>query len=333
MEQARRFNLHRGWRVIITDLGLSPTHILKLADLPADLFVQPHVSLSVAEYYRLWRGLEQAAGSDELPLKIGQLISVEVFDPPIFASLCSPHLNLALQRLREFKKLLGPLSLDLEMNAQQTLVTLNCYGNDEPIPRSLGATEMVFFTQLARLATRQRIVPNAVKLIQLPQHLAVYQDYFGVTPQQGKRIQISFSAQDALRPFLTEDAGMWEFFEAGLKKRLAQLDTGASTTQRVRSILLEMLPSGQTTIELTAQRLAMSKRSLQRRLSDESAHYQDILDATRSELAQHYLARSTLTLAEIAYLLGFQESNSFIRSFKRWTGQTPSQYRQNATVV
>lgn len=329
MEQARRFSLHRGWKMMIADMGLSSTEILKLAELPTDLFMQQGISLSVAEYYRLWRGLEQAAGSDELPLKIGQLISVEVFDPPIFASLCSPNLNIALQRLREFKKLLGPMTLDLDINKQQTLITLNCYGNDEPIPRSLGATEMVFFTQLARLATRQRIVPNAVKLIQLPDNLAAYREYFGVTPQSGKEIQISFSALDAVRPFLTEDTGMWDFFELSLKKRLAQLDAEASTTQRVRSILLEMLPSGQSSIEITASRLAMSKRSLQRRLSDESSNYQDILDATRSELAQHYLARSTLAPSEIAYLLGFQESNSFIRSFKRWTGRTPIQYRQN----
>lgn len=330
MEQVNRFSLHRGWKVMLSDMGLPSTDILKLADLPADLFVQQGVSLSVAEYYRLWRGLEQVAGSDELPLKIGQFISVEVFDPPIFASLCSPNLNIALQRLREFKKLIGPLALNLDVNTQRTLVTLDCYGNDEPIPRSLGATEMVFFTQLARLATRQRIVPIAVKLVQLPDNLEAYREYFGVTPQSGKVIQISFSAQDALRPFLTEDTGMWDFFEVGLKKRLAQLDTGASTTQRVRSMLLEMLPSGQSSIEVTASRLATSKRSLQRRLSNESSNYQEILDTTRKELAQHYLARSSHAPSEIAYLLGFQESNSFIRSFKRWTGKTPSQYRQYA---
>jgi AraC-like DNA-binding protein len=328
--QASRFSLQRGWKLMLSDIGLNPTDVLTLAGLPADLFAQQDASLSPAEYYRLRRGLEQAVGSDELPLKIGQHISVEAFDPPIFASLCSPNLNTALQRLREFKKLIGPLTLMLDINTRQTLVTLDCYGNDEPIPRSLGVAELVFITQLARLATRQRIVPLEVRLVQLPDDLEPYREYFGVAPRIGKAIRISFSAQDALRPFLTEDAGMWDFFEAGLKKRLAHLDTGASATQRVRSMLLEMLPSGQSTIEETASRLATSKRSLQRRLSDELSSYQEVLDTTRRELAQHYLARSSISPKEIAYLLGFHEGNSFIRSFKRWTGKTPGEYRQRA---
>jgi AraC-like DNA-binding protein len=78
-------------------------------------------------------------------------------------------------------------------------------------------------------------------------------------------------------------------------------------------VLLEMLPSGQSAIEETASRLATSKRSLQRRLSDELSSYQEVLDTTRRELAQHYLARSSISPTEIAYLLGCQEGNSFIR--------------------
>ena len=87
----------------------------------------------------------------------------------------------------------------------------------------------------------------------------------------------------------------------------------ASMGQRVKSALLEMLPGGQSTIEATASRLAMSKRTLQRHLHDESVGYQEVLNETRQELAQHYLANSAISPAEISYLLGFQDGNSFIR--------------------
>ncbi len=328
MKQTSRFTLQKGWKLVITDMGLNPADVLSLAGLPADLFGRKDASLTPAEYFRLWRGLEKAAGSDELPLKIGQLISVELFDPPIFASLCSPNLNTALQRLRDFKRLIGPLTLALVIDSRQTVVTLACYGNVEPIPRSLGATEMVFFTQLARLATRQRIIPQEVRLVQLPTIVGPYKEFFGVAPRLGKANSISFSAQDALLPFLTEDAGMWDFFEAKLKRKLSDLDSEVSTTERVRSALLEMLPSGYNTIEETASRLATSKRSLQRRLSYESSSYQEVLNATRQELAQYYLAQSIITPTEIAFLLGFQDGNSFVRAFKNWTGKTPGDYRQ-----
>lgn len=314
--------------MVITDMGLNPADVLALASLPADLFGRKDASLTAAEYFRLWRGLEKAAGSEKLPLKIGSLISVELFDPPIFASFCSPNLNTALQRLRDFKRLIGPLTLTLEIDSRQTVVTLACYGNVEPIPRSLGATELVFFTQLARLATRQRISPLEVRLVQLPADVSPYEEYFGVAPRLGKANSISFSAHDALLPFLTEDAGMWDFFEAKLKRRLSDLDVEVSTTDRVRSALLEMLPGGYSTIEETATRLATSKRSLQRRLSHESSSYQEVLDTTRQELAQYYLSQSSTSPTEIAFLLGFQDGNSFIRAFKNWTGKTPGDYRQ-----
>ncbi|WP_319522256.1 AraC family transcriptional regulator ligand-binding domain-containing protein [uncultured Desulfosarcina sp.] len=94
MKKASRFTVQRGWKITIKDMGINPAHVLTLAGLPADLFARNDASLSPEEYFNLWRGLEQAAGTEELPLKIGRAISVEAFDPPIFASLCSPNLTL-----------------------------------------------------------------------------------------------------------------------------------------------------------------------------------------------------------------------------------------------
>lgn len=327
MKQATRFTVQRGWKLLICDLRLNPADVLTLAGLPADLFSRPDATLSPGDYFNLWRGLERVAGAEALPLKIGQAISVEAFDPPIFASLCSPNLNIALQRLREFKKLVGPLTLTVDVDKQQTRATLDCYGHDGVIPRSLGAAELVFLTQLARMATRKAIVPVDVKLTQLPEDMAPYTEYFGIQIRRGNTNRIAFAAPDAALPFLTEDAAMWDFFAAGLQKRLSDLDTAASIAQRVKSALLEMLPGGESSIETTAHRLAMSKRSLQRQLSHEGVGYQEILNATRKELAQHYLARSSVSPGEISYLLGFHDANSFIRAFKGWTGATPGEYR------
>jgi AraC-like DNA-binding protein len=120
---------------------------------------------------------------------------------------------------------------------------------------------------------------------------------------------------------------MWDFFEAGVSKKLSNLDIEASMKERVRSAISEMLPTGQSSIEEAANRLAMSKRSLQRKLSEESSCYQEVSNATRRELAYSYLSRSSASLVEIAYLLGFQDGNSFIRAFRGWTGQTPGEYR------
>lgn len=311
----------------MTDMGLNPADVLALAGLPADLFARKDASLGADDYFNLWRGLERAAGSEALPLKIGQAISVEAFDPPIFAGLCSPNLNVALQRLAQFKRLICPMTIDVEIAARRTCVTLACSGYPGEIPRSLCAAELVFFTQLARLATRTHIAPVEVRLRQLPDNIEPYAAWFGAPIRRGESNRIAFSAQDAALPFLTEDAAMWDFFEAGLRKRLSGLGREATMADRVRSALLEMLPGGQSSIGDAAARLAISKRSLQRHLGAESNTFQDILNATRRELAQHYLARSSLSPGEISWLLGFGDSNSFLRAFKGWTAATPGEYR------
>jgi AraC-like DNA-binding protein len=316
-----------GWKLLILDMGYNLADVLTLARLPGDLFARKEASLSPTEYFNLWRGLEQAAGADELPLKLGQVLSVEAFDPALFACLCSPDLNTALQRLAQYKRLVGPLMMDVDITRQRTLVTLSCYGNTEPIPRSLSTSELVFFTQLARLATRQRIVPMNAFTPELPIDGVPYDAFFGCPLKQSDAIQIAFTAQDATRPFLTENSAMWEAFEPGLQKRLASLDDQANMTDRVKGVLLEMLPAGVSSIDAVAQRLAVSKRSLQRHLGDESVSFQDVLSQVRQALAQHYLINSTISPGEISWLLGFQESNSFIRAFRSWTGTTPGAYR------
>jgi AraC-like DNA-binding protein len=233
-----------------------------------------------------------------------------------------------LQRLAQYKRLIGPLNMAVDIRSNRTLVTLSCYGHTEPIPRSLGVSELVFFTQLARLATRERIEPLTASCPDLPVNLGPYQSYFGCNLGSSERIQIAFSAHDARRPFLTENMAMWAAFEPALKRRLSELDTQASMHDRVRAVLLETLSAGSSSIDAVAQRLALSKRSLQRQLAAESLAYQEVLNQVRQELALHYLSRTAISAGEISWLLGFHESNSFIRAFRSWTGTTPAAYRQ-----
>lgn len=333
MKQATHFSVQPGWRLLLCDMGFDPHHMLRLANLPADLFSRKDASVTVGQYFRLWQALEASAETPILPLLVGQAISVEAFDPPIFASLCSPDLNMAMQRLATFKKLVGPMMLSVDVGPMKTSITVEYYGSEETIPQSLAMTELVFLTQLVRLGTRQRVIPLEVMLPKIPANLGQYVDYFGVSPQKSAVIRISFSSQDAVRPFLTANESMWAYFEPGLRQRLSSLDSTAKMSERVKAVLLEGLPAGEYTIEFVARQLAVSKRTLQRQLGDESTNFMEILNATRRQLAQHYLSGPSVSQGEIAFLLGFQEVNSFIRAFKDWTGTTPGAYRYETELA
>jgi len=327
MKQARRFTVQRGWKRLMHDLGLNPARVLALVQLPSDLFERSNASLSPAAHERLWHALEQATGMEALPLALGQAMSVEAFDPQTFASLCCPNLNIALQRLARFKPRIGPLTLTVHVLPLRTLVTLEGSGHDIAIPASLAAAEFVFLTRLARLATRQNVVPLDVELAQVPQNLAPYDFFFGTPVRKTGVNRITFEARDAARVFQPADPQMGSLLGPPLQKRPTAPDTHASIRERVRAALLQMLPAGQSDIGEVASRLGLSKRSLQRQLGQQGSRFQDVLNQTRRELAEHYLSHADITVAEVSWLLGFADVNSFTRAFRGWTGTTPGAWR------
>jgi AraC-like DNA-binding protein len=76
-----------------------------------------------------------------------------------------------------------------------------------------------------------------------------------------------------------------------------------------------------------AGELRMSTRTLQRRLTAEGATFQQLMEDARRELARHYLLNSSLELNETAYLLGYEDANSFFRAFHYWEGTSPGEWR------
>ncbi|WP_197539346.1 helix-turn-helix transcriptional regulator [Sorangium cellulosum] len=187
---------------------------------------------------------------------------------------------------------------------------------------------------LARLAkgsrrlAGERAAPFEVTTTVLPSPIAAYEQFLGARMRRGTKHRVSFTAADAHRHFLTSDDSRWRTFEPALRQRLADLESSAPTSERVSAALLEGLPSGLVTMETIARRLGLSKRTLQRRIEDEGTSFQQILKETREALARHYLEETPLPVADISFLLGFSEPNSFYRAFRAWTGTTPDQARR-----
>ena len=122
--------------MLLSDLGLRPADVLRRAGLPDDLFGREKAALSTDEYFRLWQGIEAEAEDPALPLRIGDALSVEVFDPPIFAALCSPDLNMALSRLATYKRLVCPMALHVDVGTRATTLELEWLDTSVKAPAS-----------------------------------------------------------------------------------------------------------------------------------------------------------------------------------------------------
>ena len=164
MKYTTKFVLQPNWRLFLIDLGIRPEDVVRQAALPLDAFNREKMELTPQHYFQFWEAVEHIANIEHLPLKIGQMLSVELFDPAIFACICSPNLSVALERIALFKKLIGPIHLNTATDAQQMRLEIEFYQVGEAIPQSLILTELVFFTQLARLCLRSHILPLAITL-------------------------------------------------------------------------------------------------------------------------------------------------------------------------
>ncbi|MDF7814892.1 AraC family transcriptional regulator [Hymenobacter sp. YC55] len=321
------YALDTTWRTLLKDLDVVPANVLRRAGLPDDLLQQPTARLASEAYYRLWNGIEAEMGDALLPIRVCEAVRSESFSPPLFAALCSPNLLVAAQRIARYKTLVAPLRFDV--TAGRDLLTMELIWLDAPLlpPESLVVMELLFCVTLARLGTRELVRPVEVTTPVLPSPLAPYEAFLGAPLRRGAKHRVLFTAADARRPFLTSNEPLWAAFEPELRQRLADLDAAVTTSKRVRAALLEGLPSGLVTLEAMAQKLALSKRTLQRRIEAEGTNYQQLLQETRAALAQHYLEKTALPAAEISFLLGFDEPNSFYRAYRTWTGTTPDSGR------
>lgn len=318
-----RFAVDDGWRILLTDLGIPAGEVLALAELPADLLKRKDSSVTVAEYFRLWQALDRLGGDPELPIRILQALSPEMFSPPLFAALCSPSLASAVGRIQQFKPLIGPMELDVRDAPSGLTLDIRINGSSLPMPRIMAATELGYFVWLARLATRHHVVPERLVSPVPLEPGAAFKAYFGCRVETGKSLHLRFSSEDARRPFVTRNDALWSFFEPGLRQRLEEVRFDGSLSERVRSALLEAIPAGMTSSDSVARKLALSKRTLQRRLEAENTSFSELLAQVREELARYYIRHTDLPYAQISFLLGYQDPNSFHRAFGAWTGTTP----------
>lgn len=112
------------------------------------------------------------------------------------------------------------------------------------------------------------------------------------------------------------------------EKMLAELPRARKLTERVRSAILNELAGGNPSVAHVAPRLHMSARTLERRLEREGTTFSELLDDMRKGLALRYVGSQDLAFTEVAFLLGFSQVSSFHRAFKRWTNETPLNYRR-----
>ncbi len=180
-----------------------------------------------------------------------------------------------------------------------------------------------------REETDNRWVPDSVSFTHQPADVAEMQHAFGC-PVHGAASWngVALSPEAWRVPMRRRDPVLRAVLERHAKEILARLPDGDDTLSELRRALMSRISQGDVEIQTVARSLATSARSLQRKLAAAGTSFQELLDTTRRDAAARYLEDRTLSVGEVAYLLGYSEPAAFHRAFKRWNGITPLEFRR-----
>jgi AraC-like DNA-binding protein len=188
-----------------------------------------------------------------------------------------------------------------------------------------------FVAEIRRL-TDFRIVPQSLTFIhRRSSGIDEFREFFGCPVRFGaNRQSIAFAKHDLSVPIHSADAHLLNILKVFCDEALSRRKEPATPTRvKVEAALIQMLSKGDATVTNVAGALAMSTRSLGRRLKEEATSYTAVLDELRRDLAMQYLDDTTLDVSQIAWLLGYSEVSSFNHAFNRWTSSSPRAVRSS----
>lgn len=277
---------------------------------------------------KLWELAEEKTTNSSIGFDIGKRITLAGFPVLGFSLVSARNLKDGFERLFRYQKVIGEsASVLLSIERDIAVLDFRFMGDERPICAHTIDMAMTSAVSMIRLLVGDQWHPSKVKLIRTePANGQDFADYFGcevVFSSHRNRIEFSASV------FADSDLGV-QSFDAHLANQ--ELDRQADGKARplsalVKMYLVEHLQVTELGREALARTLNMSVSTLQRRLKNEQTSYQQLLDQVRREAAIRFMVDPNLTLTEIAFLCGFSDSATFNRSFKRWQGVTPGDYR------
>lgn len=267
---------------------------------------------------------QQQRFTPNLPLELARVTPIGAYPLLDYLVLTSETVAAGLHQLARYNRIIGsPVDVECREKADGVQICM---------PKAAGAFSIEFVASLMVLHLRNetdgRFAASGLTFQHRVDDVTGYERALGCPVEQAgtwNGIRISL---DAWRlPLRRRDPVLRQLLETQANDILAHQSERTGLAFQVLRALASRVAGGDTSITSVAGELAMSVRTLQRRLATDGASYHDLLDEARKAAASRYLTESTLAICEVAYLMGYSEPAPFHRAFKRWFGKTPEAFR------
>ena len=309
---------------LLNQIDIDFEQIMEEANIPMEAFTDSKFNLTEQQYLDAMAVIDRHIDMKSV-LLYNNVENRTVFNPSLFAGLCAQNGIMCLERMTKYNRLNGPIHMTLTRNDDEAVIRIQ-YKNGTELPRfALVSQHISLVSAIRKGSGKSHIKPRRITTSHdYPREVA---EFVGTRAANGHVNEIVFSMKDLLIPFITTNNNMWKYMEAELNKRMEELEIDERFSARVRKILFEIIPSGISDADHVAKTMGLSRRSLQRKLSEEGTTFLEQLNYTREMMVRNYL-KMDMTLDEIAFLVNYSDAKSLSRAFKIWSGMSVTDYKK-----
>jgi len=324
-----QFRLSKLWPQRLRDHQVSVHTVLKRGGLPEGLFQQEKVFVTTGELFAFFRAIGESSDDPAIGLKLGAEQRLERYDPAAIAAFCSKSLRDAIARVALYKQITCPEEIRVQAAKDTMSVEFAWFPSEEIAPYVLVDVCLSWIHSMGHRGTEGKLHPLRVEFTRPVRAREIFESHFGCKVEfKTPRNLLIFRSSDLDLPFVSHNADLLELVGTQLAEEIRERELSTSIEDQIKRSIKRSLAGRRPALEDVAQEMRLSDRTLQRRLTDAGLTFQKLVEDTRREMAQHYLKQQAIELNETAYLLGYEDANSFFRAFHQWEGITPGEWRK-----
>ncbi|RYD66711.1 MAG: AraC family transcriptional regulator [Verrucomicrobiaceae bacterium] len=323
-----RIKLPRIFWAGLETIGLTPSAILRKSGLPLTVYGGDSLITS-AQNFAIWRAIGELSNDPSIGWKFMSQVETDQYHPTLLAALHARTFGESIERLARYKQLCSAEEFKINPKRDEVAVEVAWpLVADEPVPNLLIDAVFALVLELGRRGTKTRLSPKRVELARRAAPENKFEEYFGcrINYRAGRDVLV-LHAKDIERPFVTHNDELLMMLTPQFEQALEDGQSEQSVLDQVKWVLKRLLAGSRPDLSMVAKELGMGERTLQRRITGEGTSFRQLLNDTRRELVHGYLGNPSVEITEAAFLLGYEDPNSFYRAFRSWEGKTPAEWR------
>lgn len=308
--------------------------LLRRQGLDAALMADPEYRIRFRQYLALLDAAAAATGDDFIGLHLGATQPIQAIGLLGYAHMAAPDVRTQLTNAaRYFALHQEGAAIELRVDGDMALMTYSLFDPQVTLHRhDAESTLALVVCQWRSMTGQPGWTPTSVHFEHpMPGNDRELRRLFGCPVYFSERFDgLRFPTAFLDTPIRSADPSLLAILARYAEDSLARHGDGTTLLGRTRRLIAAALGSGGVTIDEVARHLAMTPRTLQRRLIQQGVQFSDLVDNTRRDLAVQYLRDPRISLTDTAFLVGYSDLTAFHRAFRRWFNQTPLEYQREA---